>query len=83
MKDKKKQTIPAYIALRFAERGIDVDKIVRYVKGDMDLEQCFVDQVLAFDDKNLYILTGQEHVVRYEDNKRMETVFDVSDFSFR
>lgn len=80
---KQKQKIPAYIALRFAERGVDVDKIVRYVKGDMDLEQNFVDQVLAFDDQNFYVMTGVEHVVRYEDEKRMETVFDVSDFSSR
>ena len=75
--------LPAHIALRFAERGVDTDKIVRYVKGDMDLEQCFTDQVVAFDDQKFYIMTGLEHVIRVEKEKRLETVFDVSDFSER
>ena len=75
--------LPAHIALRFAERGVDTDKIVRYVKGDMDLEHCFTDQVVAFDDQKFYIMTGLEHVIRVEKEKRLETVFDVSDFSER
>ena len=80
---KNNTKLPAHIALRFAERGVDTDKIVRYVKGDMDLHHHFTDQILAFDDQKFYVMTGLEHVIHLEKEKRLEPVFDVSDFSER
>lgn len=80
---KNNTKLPAHIALRFAERGVDTDKIIRYVKGDMDLHHHFTDQILAFDDQKFYVMTGLEHVIHLEKEKRLEPVFDVSDFSER
>lgn len=80
---KNNVRLPAHIALRFAERGVDTDRIVRYVKGDMNLKRCFTDQILAFDDRNFYVMTGSEHVIHLEKEKRLEAVFDVTDFSER
>lgn len=75
--------MPRHIAARFQERGVDPSKIIRYVKGDMDLELSLIDQVLAFDDNSFFIMTGREHVEYSEKSKKLEAVFDVTDFSER
>ncbi|MDD6263250.1 MAG: ABC transporter ATP-binding protein [Clostridiales bacterium] len=72
--------LPNHLAARFAERGVDPDKIIRHVMSDMDVERCFVDQVIAYDDEKLYILSGNEKVLHIPHEKRLDAVFEPTDF---
>ncbi len=47
----------------------------------MDLELNSVDQIFAFDEEHLYIMTGTERVETVAKSKKLESVFDVTDFS--
>jgi ATP-binding cassette subfamily B protein len=77
----KNTKLPDHIAVCFRARGVDTSKIVRYVKGDMDRQGRYVDQILAFDDKNFYILSGTERVEQVKGSKaRLHVLFDASDF---
>ncbi|MBQ5973468.1 MAG: ATP-binding cassette domain-containing protein [Oscillospiraceae bacterium] len=76
-----KKKLPAHIAARLAERGVDPEGILRHVHGDMDLQHGFVDQILAYDAEKLYILSGTEKVVHLKKENRLEAVFDPTGFS--
>ena len=80
---KKKEGVrrlPDHIAARFAERGVDPEKIIRHVMGDLKLDQNFADIVYAYDDAKLYILTGIETVVHLAKENRLDAKFEVSDY---
>lgn len=72
--------LPVYIAARFDERAVDPSQIIRYVKGDMELDHSYVDKVFAYDSENLYEMTGSEHVIQVKTAEKLNATFDVTDF---
>ena len=59
-----------YPSLRRAlnEAGLSTDGILFSVCGDMDNEQCLCDARIFFDEKGLYIVTGEEKLAKIKKN---------------
>ncbi len=66
------------VAIAFADRAVDIDKLRYCVKADMDSEGCYYDVYITFDDEKLYILSGYDRLVR--NKKTFDTQFDFKDY---
>jgi ATP-binding cassette subfamily B protein len=70
-KTKNKDPVPVYMRDAFAANGVKVDDLVYAIHTDMSLDGDFSDAYVAVDKTNLYILYGEERVVKIEGARRI------------
>lgn len=75
----KKNNIPEHIIKCFSEKGINTEKLLYSVHGDMKNGE-FVEVWIAFDEENLYILSGMERVEKVAGIRRLDISFIPGDF---
>jgi len=63
--------VPAYMQNAFAANGVNVDGLLFAVHTDMSIDGDFSDTYVSVDKNNLYILYGEERVVKIEGARRI------------
>lgn len=71
--------VPEYIKQSIEEQGIDTDKIMYLVHGDMKNGE-FIEVWIAFDSENLYIMTGFDKVEKVKGVRKLTVSFEVDSF---
>ncbi len=66
--EKRKNEFHPSLCAKLHEAGLDTRNLKYNVSGDMDSEQCFRDAWLFFDEKGLYIATGEEKLEKVKKN---------------
>ena len=75
----EKNSIPKHIIRCLSEKGINTEKLIYSVHGDMQNGE-FVDVWITFDEDNLYILSGMEGVDKVGGTRRLDITFMPEDF---
>ncbi len=70
--------LPDCVADAFTKRAVNIDALKYCVKADLDGDGCYYDVYITFDEENLYILSGYEHMAR--SGKGYAADFDFRDF---
>ena len=69
--------VPEYMVPAFEAQGIHADKLLYAIHTDMTPEGGFADVYAAIDRKRLYILIGEEDMVKTQGARRIVAVFKV------
>lgn len=73
-----KTYIPEYMVSTFAAQGIDTSKLIYAVHTDSSPDSGNTDVYTAVDKENIYILHGEEKVVKTTGARRIVAVYDVA-----
>ncbi len=68
---KKSSSVLSYIADAFSANGVAADKLIYAIHTDLTLSGDFSDTYAAVDRDNLYVLYGEERVVKTEGARRI------------
>jgi ATP-binding cassette subfamily B protein len=75
-KAAKKDAVPIYMRDAFAANGVPVNDLVFAIHTDMALDGDFSDVYVGVDKTNLYILYGEERVVKIEGARRIVSEYE-------
>ncbi|MCL2363399.1 MAG: ABC transporter ATP-binding protein/permease [Defluviitaleaceae bacterium] len=76
-KTTRKDTVPQYMLDAFAAAGVRVDGLIYAIHTDMAADGDFADAYVAVDATNLYILYGEERVVKTEGARRIVAEYEI------
>ncbi|MCL2202552.1 MAG: ABC transporter ATP-binding protein/permease [Defluviitaleaceae bacterium] len=71
-----KNAVPAYMRGAFAANGVGVDDLILAIHTDMTPEGDFADAYVGVDRNNLYILYGEERVVKTQGARRIVSEYE-------
>lgn len=75
----EKNRIPEHIKKGFEEKGINTEKLIYSVHGDMKNGE-FIEVWITFDEDNLYIMTGMERIDKVGGKRRLDISFEPVSF---
>ncbi|KAI4453185.1 atp-dependent permease mdl1 mitochondrial [Holotrichia oblita] len=71
-----KSQVPDYMPNAFAAQGVNTKNLIYAIHTDMTKDGNFADVYTAIDNKNMYILYGEEKVVKVSGAKRIVSVYE-------
>ena len=74
-----KNKVPDYIIQAFSAQGVDVKNLLYAIHTDMTKDGNYADIYTAVDSENLFILTGEEKVVKITGARRIVAEYEVKE----
>ena len=75
-----KTYIPEYMRPAFEAQGINIDRLIYAIHTDMTPEGAYADCYAAIDREKLYVIYGEEKVVKVTGARRIVAVYDPASF---
>ena len=74
-----KANVPEYVLQAFSAQGINTDNFIYAIHTDMTKDGGYADVYTAIDGENLYILTGEEKVVKTSGARRIVALYEAQE----